>query len=220
MLLAVSPSSNQGTTSRSRALLSARSATIRPRPMWLPPKTGGLPRGRLSPSRRTSDPGASPSERRQGRRTRRAPDDPYRTLAWMVRKRDGFCRALMQQKEFAEFIWADWMRGKIEPAAQVAAGPKKFLETALKLAKSVRQACRDTSAINRPALPVPTTTTEPPARQYRRNSPARTLSRNGSGGLVGGAGACFGFTTAGAAASAAFFAASRAPSKLVSRLCT
>ena len=54
----------------------------------------------------------------------------------MIRKRDGFCRALMQQKEFAEFIWADWMRGKIEPAAQVAAGPKKFLETALKLAKS------------------------------------------------------------------------------------
>ena len=23
------------------------------------------------------------------------PDDPYRTLAWMVRKKDGFCRALM-----------------------------------------------------------------------------------------------------------------------------
>jgi hypothetical protein len=65
------------------------------------------------------------------------PDDPYRTLAWMLRKKDGFCRALMQQKEFAEFIWADWMRGRIElPPAQVAAAPKKFLETALKLAKS------------------------------------------------------------------------------------
>jgi hypothetical protein len=65
------------------------------------------------------------------------PDDPYRTLAWMVRKKDGFCRALMPQKEFAEFIWADWMRGKVEfPRAQVAAAPKKFLETALKLAKS------------------------------------------------------------------------------------
>jgi hypothetical protein len=56
------------------------------------------------------------------------PDDPYRTLAWMVRKRDGFCRALMQQKEFAEFIWADWMRGQNElPPAQVAAAPKKCL---------------------------------------------------------------------------------------------
>jgi hypothetical protein len=64
------------------------------------------------------------------------PDDPYRTLAWMLRKKDGFCRALMPQKEFAEFIWADWMRGNIEPAAQVAAAPKTFLETALKLAKS------------------------------------------------------------------------------------
>jgi hypothetical protein len=65
------------------------------------------------------------------------PDDPYRTLAWMVRKKDGFCRALMQQKEFAEFIWADWMRGRDElPPAQVAAAPKKFLGTALKLAKS------------------------------------------------------------------------------------
>jgi hypothetical protein len=65
------------------------------------------------------------------------PDDPYRTLAWMLRKKDGFCRALMPQKEFAEFIWADWMRVQKElPPAQVAAAPKKFLETALKLAKS------------------------------------------------------------------------------------
>jgi hypothetical protein len=65
------------------------------------------------------------------------PDDPYRTLAWMVRKKGGFCRARMLQKEFAEFIWADWMRGRVElPPAQVAAAPKQFLETALKLAKS------------------------------------------------------------------------------------
>jgi hypothetical protein len=65
------------------------------------------------------------------------PDDPYRTLAWMVRKKDGFCRALMEQKEFAEFIWADWMRGRAEfPAAQVAAAPDKFLKVALNLAKS------------------------------------------------------------------------------------
>ena len=46
-------------------------------------------------------------------------------------------RPLMQQKEFAEFIWADWMRGRDElPSAQVAAAPKKFFGTALKLAKS------------------------------------------------------------------------------------
>ena len=65
------------------------------------------------------------------------PDDPYRTLAWMVRKKDGFCRAFMEQREFAEFIWADWMRGRAElPAAQVAAAPDKWLKAALKLAKS------------------------------------------------------------------------------------
>jgi hypothetical protein len=63
------------------------------------------------------------------------PDDPYRTLAWMVRKNDGFCRALMEQKEFAEFIWADWMRGRL-PAEQVTAAPDKMLKAALKLAKS------------------------------------------------------------------------------------
>jgi hypothetical protein len=65
------------------------------------------------------------------------PDDPYRTLAWMLRKKDGFCRALMEQKEFAEFIWADWMRGIAElPAEQVTVAPDKMLEVALKLAKS------------------------------------------------------------------------------------
>lgn len=43
------------------------------------------------------------------------PDDPYRTLAWRVRKGDGFCRALMTgNKEFAEFQWADWLRKRAE----------------------------------------------------------------------------------------------------------
>ena len=65
------------------------------------------------------------------------PDDSYRTFAWMLRKKDGFCRALMEQKEFAEFIWADWMRGIAElPAEQVTVAPDKMLEVALKLAKS------------------------------------------------------------------------------------
>ena len=52
------------------------------------------------------------------------PDDPYRTLAWMLRAqhRDGFCRALMkpQPPPFAEFLWADWLRKRPDlPAAIV-----------------------------------------------------------------------------------------------------
>ncbi|WP_456777319.1 ParB/Srx family N-terminal domain-containing protein [Bradyrhizobium sp. USDA 3686] len=31
------------------------------------------------------------------------PDDPYRSLAWRLRKNGGFCRSIMPQKEFAEF---------------------------------------------------------------------------------------------------------------------
>lgn len=40
------------------------------------------------------------------------PDDPYRTLAWMLRKADGYCRSQMKPSPppFAEFIWADRMR--------------------------------------------------------------------------------------------------------------
>jgi hypothetical protein len=65
------------------------------------------------------------------------PDDPYRTLAWMVRKKDGFCRALMQgNTEFAEFKWADWMRTRPElPYKEVKASPKKMRAKALELAK-------------------------------------------------------------------------------------
>jgi hypothetical protein len=66
------------------------------------------------------------------------PDDPYRTLAWMVRKSGGFCRQLMDHKEFAEFVWADWMRGRRTelPPEQVMSSPAKMLPAALKLAKS------------------------------------------------------------------------------------
>lgn len=69
---------------------------------------------------------------------RALPDDPYRTLAWMVRKKDGFCRALMKgNTEFAEFKWADWMRTRPElPYDQVKASPKNMRDTALRLAKS------------------------------------------------------------------------------------
>ena len=50
------------------------------------------------------------------------PDDPYRTLAWRVRKGDGFCRALKNgNTEFAEFEWADWLRKR--PEFQNPPGP-------------------------------------------------------------------------------------------------
>jgi Putative ParB-like nuclease len=36
-------------------------------------------------------------------------DDPYRSLAWFVRQKGGFCKS---PKEFAEFDWADRFRSK------------------------------------------------------------------------------------------------------------
>ena len=36
-------------------------------------------------------------------------DDPYRSLAWFVRHKGGFCKS---PREFAEFAWADWFRSK------------------------------------------------------------------------------------------------------------
>ena len=36
-------------------------------------------------------------------------DDPYRSLAWLVRQNGGFCKTT---REFAEFAWADWFRSK------------------------------------------------------------------------------------------------------------
>ncbi len=53
------------------------------------------------------------------------PDDPYRTLAWLLRKADGYCRKLMTPPPpFAEFLWADEMRQRpdqLAPAAVAAA---------------------------------------------------------------------------------------------------
>jgi hypothetical protein len=64
------------------------------------------------------------------------PDDPYRSLAWRVRKEGGFCRSEMQ-KEFAEFVWADWFRTRPElPIDAVSASSDSLLATALTLAKS------------------------------------------------------------------------------------
>ena len=65
------------------------------------------------------------------------PDDPYRSLAWRLRKNGGFCRSIMPQKEFAEFVWADWLRNQPEvPVDAVRASAKKILPTALALARS------------------------------------------------------------------------------------
>jgi hypothetical protein len=67
------------------------------------------------------------------------PDDPYRTLAWLVRKKPnyGFCRALMRgHTEFAEFKWADWMRTRPElRTKEVMASRDKLVQAALKLAE-------------------------------------------------------------------------------------
>jgi hypothetical protein len=43
------------------------------------------------------------------------PDDPYRSLAWFVRQKGGFCTTA---REFAEFAWADWFRSK-SPALEI-----------------------------------------------------------------------------------------------------
>jgi len=65
----------------------------------------------------------------------RSEDDPYRSLAGLVRKNDGFCRD-PKHPEFAEFRWADFMRGRPElPAKAVAASPKDMLGKALKVAQ-------------------------------------------------------------------------------------
>jgi hypothetical protein len=41
-------------------------------------------------------------------------DDKYRSLAWYVRNAHGFCRSDMDSKDFAEFIWADWLRPRLK----------------------------------------------------------------------------------------------------------
>jgi hypothetical protein len=69
---------------------------------------------------------------------RALPDDPYRTLAWLVRKKDGFCRALMTgNEEFAEFQWADWLRTRITPSPREGQDwSKRKRDEAVALAKT------------------------------------------------------------------------------------
>lgn len=65
------------------------------------------------------------------------PDDPYRSLAGQLRINGGFCRSIMGQTEFAEFLWADWMRTRPElPVASVRASAVSMVPTALTLARS------------------------------------------------------------------------------------
>jgi hypothetical protein len=50
------------------------------------------------------------------------PDDPYRSLAWLVRETGGFCTngpSSNVQKEFLEFQWADFFREKKVPVERV-----------------------------------------------------------------------------------------------------
>ena len=70
------------------------------------------------------------------------PDDPYRTLAWMVRKADGYCRALMTPSPppFAEFRWADWLRKRSDlPLANVAAATDPGLWSLKKKDREAKQ---------------------------------------------------------------------------------
>ena len=49
-------------------------------------------------------------------------DDPYRSLAWLVRENGGFCTEdphSNSQKEFLEFQWADFFREKKVPVERV-----------------------------------------------------------------------------------------------------
>lgn len=65
------------------------------------------------------------------------PDDPYRSLAWRLRKEGGYCRAAMRQKEFAEFLWADWLRQQPSlPIKKVRRSSKAMVDEALALARS------------------------------------------------------------------------------------
>ena len=60
------------------------------------------------------------------------PDDPYRTLAWMLRKDGSICRKQMESTDFAEFWWADWLRRQPTlPRAGVADKTRETLWTEL-----------------------------------------------------------------------------------------
>lgn len=59
-------------------------------------------------------------------------DDPYRTLANRVQDAGGYAKSVMP---FAEFLWADFLRGRIGPAAARRASPLA-VRTGVRLARS------------------------------------------------------------------------------------
>jgi hypothetical protein len=64
-------------------------------------------------------------------------DDQYRSLAWYVRNAGGFCRSNMDSKDFAEFIWADWLRPRLKlPADWTRDDAKAATEAAMELVTS------------------------------------------------------------------------------------
>lgn len=67
------------------------------------------------------------------------PDDPYRSLAWLVRVQKGFCKST---SEFAEFEWADWFRSKfpkLDPR-ELPSDPKKSSEPVSEAVKAAHSA--------------------------------------------------------------------------------
>jgi hypothetical protein len=64
-------------------------------------------------------------------------DDPYRSLAWYIRNAGGFCRSDMSSKDFAEFVWADWLRPRLNlPADWTPDNGKAAADKAMDLVTS------------------------------------------------------------------------------------
>jgi hypothetical protein len=59
-------------------------------------------------------------------------DDPYRSLAGMVRRAGGYAK---EQTVFAEFLWADFFRPHID-AEQISEQPRRATKAGVKLAQS------------------------------------------------------------------------------------
>ncbi len=59
-------------------------------------------------------------------------DDPYRSIAGVVRKQGGYQKVT---KPFTEFVWADYFRQRIDLPAISRDFPQDVINTALKLAK-------------------------------------------------------------------------------------
>ncbi|MEO7728630.1 MAG: ParB/Srx family N-terminal domain-containing protein [Burkholderiales bacterium] len=76
-------------------------------------------------------------------------DDPYRSLAWMVRKEGGYENS---EQSFAEFAWADFFRGKRLLDTQGRRGFHAAVGRGLRLAKSRSASglpgfCRSTKSV-------------------------------------------------------------------------